>query len=338
MRGLGKALLLALVAGAHLAGGWWLVQQRARVPPVADVPAPLPPAPVPERPAAPDIAPDRAALPPRPDSMAASGEPPPADAPADNALPPPGTPLASMLPELEARARRGDTRAACRLALEAETCLHARDAREAAEFFETSAARDASSEDGAVAMIALLEEQAEYAEPVCAGLPDGWADANAWQYMLAAAQGDMRLATRFAVNPPLDWSIEDLQPEAWAAYREAAPALLQRAAAQGDLRAVYFLQRIHSGLPLPHLAGEAIMPDPELAVLYALALLAHTDPGTAATLQAQIDAARGAFDAAQWRDLQTRAAALAQRFAGQAPIDNEAGVLGPPDAGMCGTD
>lgn len=339
MHGAGRLLLLAVIALVHVGGIWWLALGRERAEDaMAEAPEPLPP----EAPPLSDVPAETADVPgdeggqPTTDATADIQLPSTPAGASDNApLPPPGTPLASVLEELEARADRGDKAAACRLALEGEICLRNRDAGQSAAFFERNAAREPAVDDAIVQFIADIEAEGEAAAALCAGVPGTWADTSAWRHMLSAAQTDSRLATRFAVSPPLDWSMEDLQGDAWAAYRATAPGLLERAAAAGDLRAIYFLQRLLNGERVANFPPDAIAPDPARALMYAMALLDHVDAAEAARLQAQIDAGHAAFDDSAWRRLQSDAATLAARFKDQPPIDNANGVLGEPDPQMC---
>lgn len=259
------------------------------------------------------------------------------------ALPPAGTPLVDMLADLETRAAHGDRRASCRLGLEGERCLRVRALDATANLLGRSAGRSTSTDGATARLIADLDAAATSTVAGCAGLPDGWADTHVWRHLLAAAPLDPRLAVHFATRPPLDSSLADLQEDAWAAYRAAAPDLLLGAARAGDPHALYILQRIHSGVPLPHLP-DGIAPDSELAMVYALVLERFADAATRAELRLQIDAGRSVFDADAWRSIQAQADAwTARHFRTQSTVDftPEArgdGMLDVPDPAICEAD
>lgn len=332
----GRLLLVVAIALAHGAGIWWLMQVRERateeVAIAATEPLPEPPSP----PAASDgVGTDAAA---RPQRSAESSSPASSPQPLPTVtepLPPAGTPLAQMLPALEARAARGDAAAACRLAVEGKRCLTDNSARLAIEALEILAAARAAPEVSAVDSIARIEENAARSASVCAGVPSGWAEDNTWRHMHAAAGQNRSLATHYAIAPPLLQALTDLQVDAWAQYHADAPRLLREAAQAGDPRAMFFLQRAYNGEQLPHLA-DRIAPDPAQALVYAMVLLRFADAQTAATLQQQIEAGHIAFDEPAWRALQAQADAITrEQFTAQAPIDFSADPLGDMDPQMC---
>src|SRR5690606_21287166 len=87
----------------------------------------------------------------------------------------------------------------------------------------------------------------ERATKVCDGLT-GRQTSMSWEFMLLAAnQGSVAAAVRFAGLPPMDFQHFAVDAEAWAAYRDNAPRLLDFAAQQGDPRALFLLSRILSG-------------------------------------------------------------------------------------------
>ena len=340
---IGRLLVLAAVTAAHLGGAWWLMREN--------VASPEPPPPQEllsqhDEAEPPPAEPDATDTEPSPSTQASPAAPPsepmPSDTPPDppvaatRPLPPRDAPLAQVRDQLEARARAGDRRAACRLALDSAMCQqHAADP-EGAAFFERNAARETHTDDATIDFIARLQRSDEHAAAVCNGLAPEWAAEHAWRHMMDAAQHDARLAARFAAFPPLDDALADAQPEAWASYRATAPGLLLRAAEEGDPSALWLLQRIYSGQTMPHGIGDAIAPDARLALVYALVLQRFTDARTRDGLQAQIDAERGALAPDAWRAIEAEAAALhARRFATQAPVDFSAGAFEDQDSDIC---
>lgn len=332
---LGRLLLVVAIALAHGAVGWWLMQGRER-PAEDEVVAPPPPPLAPDTATEPSVDP-----PPAPSEPVADAPPTRADAtparPTVPPLPPIDTPLAQMLPELEARAARGDTAASCRLAVEGERCLHHNFSEFAVEMLETHAAAARTAPDAfLVDSIARLEDDAARSSRMCAGVPTGWAEDNTWRHKRAAAAAYPGMAVQYALSPSLLSGLKDVQEDAWAQYRADAPGLLRNAAQAGDLRALFILQRAYNGEPPPHLS-EAIAIDAAQALVYAMVLLPFAaDAETAAVLQQQIEAGHMAFDDAAWSALQTQADAITKRhFSRQAPIDFSTRALKPFDPQMC---
>lgn len=252
-------------------------------------------------------------------------------------LPPADTPLVQILPELEARARRGDRAAACRLALDGAYCREHRLDSDSVAFFEDAIARRSRTTAADLAWIARLEAAHQRALRLCSGLPPRWAEDNTWRWMLQAAQaGDALLAARFAAFPPLDDEDFLERPEPWQQYRQHAVPLLQSAAARGEVLAIWRLQRLHGAGQRLRGMPNAIERDPRQAAVYAVALQAATRGASLREFERAARAARARFSADDWAAIEQEGRALAQRhFAGMSPRDFQEGVFGEVDARHC---
>ena len=83
----------------------------------------------------------------------------------------------------------------------------------------------------------------------------------------------------FAIQPPLNEEAFANDLEGWAAYRENAVPLLERAASAGSTLALYHLFRAYSGFSMP--AGiESAHRDPARAYVYGEMLLNISAPGS----------------------------------------------------------
>lgn len=263
--------------------------------------------------------------------------PPPRSVP-DGPLPALDRPLTQVVGDLDARSRRGERAASCRMALDADLCRRRDEYRDAVPFLENiAAARDDASGD--IRFIARVENIGSRADAICAGLGEDWGEREAWRYMLRAAlQGDTRMAVRFATDPPMDRGRMLEHPDAWQAYARYAPGLLLAAGERGDPAALYFLQQAYAGRPV--LAGmrEAIAPDPRKAAIYALALRGISDAATRTDLDGQLDALRKRFDAARWGEIEAEAQALsAKGLSARGPIDFDSGAFADVQPQDCAT-
>jgi hypothetical protein len=144
-------------------------------------------------------------------------------------------------------------------------------------FFEQAIASRGRTTAADVAWIERLEAMHRRAVRLCSGLPEGWVRDHSWRYLLQGAQlGDDFLAAMYVIAPPLDRNDFLENPEPWSQYQQHAATLLRRAAEHGELRAIWQLQRIHSGrgalIGMPH----AIVPNRRLAAVYAVAFQSPT--------------------------------------------------------------
>lgn len=266
-------------------------------------------------------------------SAAQAGDPGAADAP----LPPVDTPLEAVREALEERARRGDHKAACRLALDGAYCReHPLDSQSVA-YFEEAIARRGRTTAADVAWIARLEAAHQRALRLCTGLPPRWAEDSSWRWMLQAAQaGDDLLAARFATSPPMDDADFLERPEPWQQYRQHAASLLLAAAARGEVHAIWSLQRLHGAGWGLHGMPNAIERDPRQAAVYAVALQAATRGASLREFEQAAHAARARYSAAEWAAIEREGRALAQEhFAQVTPHDFQQGVFDDVEAQHC---
>lgn len=259
-------VLLLLAAGALLAAGWWLGRQP-----------PLPTALAPgselqrERPDATPHGVDDLALDRRIAALADAGSDAPAASLAPLALPPADVPLDSVFDELAERARRGEARAACRLAVELQRCRRAGYIGRGSRYLENRATRedDDDRRETMINELARIEAERERSEAVCSGLSSQQLD-QAFAFQQQAAHALPELRTWAATQPALDAMnfVNDL--EAWQQYRSVALPWLEQAAHNGDLAALIALARIHGqrdrrGFMFPPIR----QPDDERYLLYA---------------------------------------------------------------------
>lgn len=254
-------------------------------------------------------------------------------------LPAADAPLSTTLPMLESRSKSGDAAASCRIALDAVACLEFANASEVIGDMEGMAAHREGDIGDDVAFISRLEARRQRAEALCRGIDPTWGEQNAWRYMLRAAQqGDMRMAVRFATEPPMDRQRFLEHPDAWRAYAEHARKLLETAGERGEITAWYYLQQAYAGRPVLIGMSDAIRADPEKAAYYAMVLRPFADAATVRDLDGQLRDLRPGFDAARWSDIERRAQArIAQGFpaAASGPVDFDSGVFARQDSDSC---
>lgn len=162
-------------------------------------------------------------------------------------LPPDDTAVADLFEPLLASARRGDTRASCRLSRELQRCAMARVSEQTAANVEGEIARREQTPDSAVNYVARLQDGAQRESRGCAGLSDAQLG-HAFDLQLQTALRVPATRLWFALNPALDpWNfVNDL--ERWMQYRQHAMPWLEEAAAQGDPAALIALARVHGDL------------------------------------------------------------------------------------------
>jgi hypothetical protein len=307
--------LLAIGALALLTLGWWLGQRQGDTPPIAaggpDTPAATP---VEAKPVAP-VENARAAR-----ASSPAGQPVPVspgaavDTPAPLPLPPPGTRLADVYDELLERARRGDARAACRLAADLGRCRNApmmpgggRGVRR----IERRIARidDEQRREAMIDMVATAESWREQAAQVCDGLTEAQlSQAFALQVQAATALPELRL--RAVLQPAVDHMFPASDLEQWQQYRQLAQPWLEQAAAEGDMAAIMALVRVHGDArrPSPPWPPYRDIDDGRL-VTYAT-LLERYGMGARFIGEGVVEAARARLDPAALRRAEDRAQAL----------------------------
>lgn len=195
-------------------------------------------------------------------------------------LPPPDTPLAAMLDELEERARAGEARAACRLASELSRCAMLQRRREFHAMVDPSGggpARGSRVEEWRIDATARLELQIERDEAVCTGIDRAQSRQSIQWLHRAASAGHVPSMASFATGA---WMVYEPgfvhQPELVAAYARDAASMATRAVEAGDTRLLLPLGLAYagrSGMAAP--LGELVEPDPARARAL-LALAAET--------------------------------------------------------------
>ena len=254
-------------------------------------------------------------------------------------LPKADAPLSESLPLLEWRSKAGDAAASCRIALDAVSCREFATSSEVIGDMETMAARRQDGVEEDLDFISRLEARRDRASALCRGIDSGWVESNAWRYMLRAAQqGDLRMAVRFATDPPIDRERFLDNPEAWRAYAENARRLLESAAAQGEISAWYYLQQAYAGRPVLIGMPDSIPADPENAVYHAMVLRPFADAATVRDLDGQLGDLRRFFDDSRWSVIERRAQVrIAQGFpeAASGPVDFDSGVFANHDVDSC---
>lgn len=193
-----------------------------------------------ERPAAPSVtdaslAPARLVRPLAPRAAAGAPTPPPPVA----ALPPHDVPLAQVRAELERRARGGDRRAACRLAVDLMRCQELPAMRAMSTSMERSLARDEGQGDERgvgfrIDFLARTQNRLETLEPLCEGITESDA-VQGFDWLLRAAElGHAPSMAEFARRPAVPFQSYLSELDRLRLYRERAPELAMRALAAGD--------------------------------------------------------------------------------------------------------
>lgn len=222
----------------------------------------------------------RGSTPPGTPPAAASTAPP-----AAAALPPLDAPLASVIDELVARARQGDARAACRLGMDLGACATLGMTRQMRSWSEQalSGGDERLSRRGVQApeqareqmidRVASALERESQLETLCAGIePRQIETAPFWT--LRAAELGHSAVSEIALTQRLLGSLES-QRRMLDAYAEAAPKILEREVAAGNLGVIRVLVMAYASDPrwqasslLPGLVGN----DPARGYAYALAM------------------------------------------------------------------
>ena len=194
-----------------------------------------------------ELAPARALVP------AAAIQPPPPPPPVPP-LPPHDVPLADIRAELEARARSGDRRAACRLATDLIRCQSLPMMRAMTGAMERSLEREGAADEGRtgfrIDMIARTQNRLETLEPLCAGIePEDAREGFDW-LLRAAELGHVPSMVEFARRPAVPFQSYLNELDRLRVYRDRAPEIAMRAIAAGDAS---LLPELASA----HLSGES---------------------------------------------------------------------------------
>ncbi|HET9483451.1 MAG TPA: hypothetical protein VFO79_05805, partial [Xanthomonadales bacterium] len=233
--------LVVFVLALVLVGGAAFLFGRTSAPDQGDVAAPSIERTVgadrPARGAIEDATAERAKLarPMVPDA-AAGGTAPPPPVPA---LPPHDLPLAQIRAELEERARAGDRRAACRLAVDLIRCQELPTMRSMSSTMERSLARDDAAREEAqvgfrIDFLARTQNRLEQLEPLCAGITEE-DTRRGFDWLLRAAElGHTPSMAEFARRPAVPFQSYLGELDRLRVYRERAPEMAMRALAAGD--------------------------------------------------------------------------------------------------------
>lgn len=183
-------------------------------------------------------------------------------------LPPIDTPVAAILDELEARARAGDVRAACRLASELSRCGSV-DKRLAMQVRQTESLAEQPSvrTDQQVDSIARFDLALELDQQACAGVTKA-RTREALRWLLVAARG--RHAPSMTAFLAGGWFLEPASihhVEVFAAYAREAESMAIALVEMGDPTVLRLLGMAYAedhAYGLPHLY-EVVTPDPVTA-------------------------------------------------------------------------
>lgn len=182
-------------------------------------------------------------------------------------LPPPDAPLAGILDALEARARRGDVQAACRLAADLSRCssLPRRRASQVARG-NWQVPSDPKVVEQMIDASARVELALEQDERMCAGV-DATRSRQATAWLLAAAQGGHLPSMAAFIGG--SWMMDPTvvhHPEVVAAFAREAGSMARRVAESGEPSAIHLLATAFAGEPpYPMPLAEVLQPDPVLA-------------------------------------------------------------------------
>ena len=255
------------------------------------------------------------------------------------ALPPTTSPLVEHIDELETRAKRGDAKAACRLALDLELCAQRQMLEDSEEFFIRAAAKfgNSSTDARTAEVIQSTAERLARANAVCEGLPEERVSQR-WRDLLRAAElGVPDAVAGFAGETPLSQEQFLDQLDGWNAFKNDVPAMLQRAALAGHPSSMYLLQRIYAGLPAMTGGYQPFPPDSRKAAIYAMVLLRFADASTASSLAKDIAKFRATAAPASFAQAEAEAANLFDaRFANTPSRDFASGWNWDATSDKCG--
>lgn len=305
-------------------------------------------------------APALAAMPPAEETTAGEGDgaadpsaapSPPAPRPA-RPLPDPAAPLATIVSELEQRARGGEAAAACRLAAEWSHCAMLPERR--AEFDAWLSNRrlaldmlpEANRAEAAARIereLPLREQHLRALQAHCGDVPVPSPAEVARVWRAAAVGGNTAALRHYASGNGFRWAtLMDVLPEL-ATYRAEAPGLARLAASRGDLDMAVALASSYAPTGGRHrtLLQQSVAPDPAQGLALYRHIEAALDAGGAGTTRLAMEvseriatlekslppeelaraARHGNEMAAQWQPLQLRGAAQMQATGAVRSID-----------------
>jgi hypothetical protein len=177
-------------------------------------------------------------------------------------LPPLETPVATIMADLEARARTGDARAACRVAMEKVRCHRVLT-------WPTNAGRSTPEVEAAM----------EKDRGLCNGVELSRTE-DAWRYLSQASlAGNVAAMSLFVRDPQLDAHSPIETAEGWLVYRDYAARFLASAIEGGDTMALFYAWWTSaSGQATVGRAQEIFPKDPYRAIAYGTAAMPLLDP------------------------------------------------------------
>lgn len=213
-------------------------------------------------------------------------------------LPPLDTPVASYFSSLKEKALAGDARAACRIAFDMGDCTESI-ANERRRFAALSRQADTANPSFLKSEADILNERVIPAvrsnlkrlEARCQGFALSQDERPIWQYVLISAQnGNVSAMTRFVygVDVGLNPDLPAASPEAWMAYRQYTPFLLESALSKGDSFAFYLAGRAHQGVEATF-GLKVFEQDPASAIKYYTAAAERATGGSAKLLERTIE-------------------------------------------------
>jgi hypothetical protein len=225
---------------------------------------------------------------PNPDTASASLPAPPAAAPlarADASLPPPDSPMRLVYGRLKELASQGDAHAQCRLGFELQRCASAPDLVRNAREHESKWGN--GDNPSMLAWTRQLSHLADKTTKTCHGFVPDKGD-EAWRYILQSALAGNDAAIMnfvFGLSAGLNPEEPTKSVDGWAAYRDYAPQLIQRAIDDGYPAAYAFAGNLSL---YPHFGVTVLPKDPVRAAAYYLALLPNAAPAYREQLQRNV--------------------------------------------------
>lgn len=250
-------------------------------------------------------------------------------------LPPPDTPVKTVVEQLKKDADASVPTAACRMGMELARCRQAMISTSIRNRELSMIQGLPPQSDEAIRRRAAADEMLKgYAKDVelCEGITPEMTDSS-WVYLLRSAQaGNIAAMTQFAVSPPLPDDNIVGNVEGWAAYRDFAPQFLRRAIEAGDVRALYsaFFQSAIGLGP----GGSVLEKDPYRALVYASALMPLVDPDAQRMIQNALPQLQAQAGAVAPRAAQ-EGVELRQRFFGRTAKTAVSSGLGIPQPAKC---
>jgi hypothetical protein len=254
-------------------------------------------------------------------------------APAPTPLPATDAPVASYFAQLKARAQQGDANAACRIAHDLTRCgetlpIERRQLAALLRLVDPAMPGYSKAIADRISSQVLGSYRSHLAanEERCANFSIDPAEPAVWQYVLQSAQGgNVSAMNRFVYGVGLTPGSPAANPEAWLAYKQFAPQLLDAAVSSGDSFAFYLAARAYES-PESTFGLKIYEPDPLKAIKYYAAAAGRSAPNTASLFSRSIDDLSKKFklpaqDVEQAKLFGAALAATTPRLAPTRPLD-----------------